>query len=249
MDTFRRLLTVAVFAGLIAGLFITAVHQVSTVPVILEAETYEGGEAAAAHSHDHDHDHAHAADEAAVAHGDEQEQGHEHEGWTPADGLERTFFTGLADVLTGIGFSLLLVAAYVFSGQSGLDWRKGLYWGLAGFAAVTLAPGLGLPPELPGTAAAPLIDRQVWWVATALLTAGGLALIFLGKRALLSAIGLALIVLPHAIGAPQPAEHEALAPASLTQRFAVAATVTSLLFWAALGALTGYFYSRTFKQA
>ena len=27
------------------------------------------------------------------------------------------------------------------------DWRQGLFWGLAGFAVFTLAPGLGLPPS------------------------------------------------------------------------------------------------------
>ena len=71
----------------------------------------------------------------------------------------------------GIGFALLLVSAYAFSGAS-VDWRRGLYWGLAAFATFTLAPGLGLPPEVPGTSAAPLLDRQIWWVATAVATGG-----------------------------------------------------------------------------
>src|SRR5262249_2208920 len=131
---------------------------------------------------------------------------HEDEAWEPEDGLERTAFTLLADILTGIGFSLLLVAAYTVKGDD-LDWRQGLYGGLAGFAAVTLAPGLGLPPEVPGTEAAPLLQRQIWWVATVLLTGGGLAAIVFGKRPLLALVGVALIVLPHAYGAPQPAEY------------------------------------------
>ena len=57
-----------------------------------------------------------------------------------------------------------------------------MFWGFAGFAVFTLAPGLGLPPELPAMPAADLGDRQIWWTATVLATAVGLALIaFRGK--------------------------------------------------------------------
>lgn len=41
---------------------------------------------------------------------------------------------------------------------------QGLLWGLAGCATFVLAPTLGLPPELPGTAAADLTLRQTWWI-------------------------------------------------------------------------------------
>ena len=245
METFRRLFIVAALAGLISGIFITFVHQVSTTQLILAAEVYEtAGEPAEA---------APATDPAASAEGTTHTHtdglAHEHsaEAWGPADGLERTLYTGLADILTGIGFSLPLVAAYrIWGGQ--MTWRTGLYWGLAGFAAIVASPNLGLPPEVPGTEAAPLLDRQIWWVATAVLTAVGLALIFLGKRYWWAALGLALIVLPHAYGAPQPAEHVSLAPEALAHRFIVAATIVGLLFWAVLGAATGYFYNRVFKD-
>src|ERR1700745_2045609 len=63
-----------------------------------------------------------------------------------------------------------------------VTWRTGLFWGLAGFATFTLAPGLGLPPELPGTEAAPLLQRQLWWVTTAAATGGGMALLALTLR-------------------------------------------------------------------
>lgn len=253
MDTFRRLLITAVLAGLIAGVFVTIVHQVATVPVILKAEVFEkaadeaapategsagnsatsGGMAMSGTEHDH------AAGEA-----------HEHDegGWEPSDGLERNAFTAAADILTGIGFALLLAAAYAARGSQ-MDWRKGLFWGLAGFAVFTLAPGLGLPPEVPGTEAAPLLQRQLWWVATAVLTGGGLALIFFTRQIFWSVLGVALIVLPHAYGAPQPAEHHSAAPEALAHSFIVAVTMTSLLFWAALGILTGFFFQRQFKAA
>ena len=73
----------------------------------------------------------------------------EDEGWAPADGFERFAFSVLANIVTGIGFALVLVAVSEFAGGIG-NWRQGIFWGLAGFAAFTLAPGLGLPPELPG---------------------------------------------------------------------------------------------------
>jgi len=228
MGAFRRLFVVAALAGLIAGLLSTAAHHFGTAAIIAKAEVYEKAAEATGAAADAmpgmDHDRGAAA-------------------WEPEDGLQRTLFTALADILTGIGFALLLVSAYAFSGAA-VDWRRGLYWGLAAFATFTLAPGLGLPPEVPGTSSAPLLDRQIWWVATALATGGGLAAIFLGRRAAWVAGGIVLIVLPHLIGAPQPAEHVAAAPESLAHQFIVAAVVTSLLFWLVLGSLTGFLYKR-----
>jgi cobalt transporter subunit CbtA len=231
MGRFRRLVVVAALAGSIAGFFVTLLHQVTTVPVILSAEVYERVAQAkapamqmAAMPADAQHDHGPAS-------------------WEPADGLERAAFTALADVLTGIGFALVLVAIYAVWGRQ-VDWRKGLYFGLAGFAAVSLAPSLGLPPEVPGTAAAPLEPRQLWWAMTVLLTSGGLALLFLGRKPVLMLAGVALIVLPHAYGAPQPAEYASAAPEGIAHRFIAAVMMTSLLFWAALGALTGLLYDR-----
>lgn len=244
MALFRRIFFVAALAGLLAGLFVTALHQVGTVPVILKAEVYEQAAeapAAAPAGHDHaaaGHDHA-----AAAAH----EHDHDSAAWEPQDGFERTGYTALADILTGIGFALLLVCGYALTGtltgrQTG--WRQGLLWGLAGFAVFTLAPGLGLRPEIPGTEAAPLADRQIWWVLTALATAAALALLVFGRRASLAVLAVALLVLPHVIGAPLPVEFHSAAPEALAHRFAETAFATSLLFWAALGALTGYFYQR-----
>jgi cobalt transporter subunit CbtA len=119
------------------------------------------------------------------------------------------------------------------------SWRQGVVWGLAGFAVFTLAPGLGLPPELPGMPAAELLPRQVWWIGTVIATAAGLALFAYGKGLPLALLGLALIVAPHVIGAPQPESHETAVPADLHHRFVVAATVTNLVFWCVLGAAAG----------
>jgi cobalt transporter subunit CbtA len=245
MELFRKLIFAAALAGLIAGVFVTIVHQIATVPVILKAEVYEKaaeeataatatatGSAASAES-------STASDDMAGMSHDEHEAG----GWAPADGFQRNAFTVLADLLTGIGFALLLVSAFALRGGA-IDWRAGLYWGLAGFVAFTLAPGLGLPPEVPGTQAAPLLARQVWWVFTVAAACGGLACLFLGRKALWCVAGLALLVAPHIVGAPQLDHAHSAAPESIAHQFIVAVVITSLVFWAALGTLSGYFYQR-----
>src|SRR5216683_7956793 len=143
MAVFRRLVLVALCAGLLSGIFATAAHQIGTVPVILKAEMYEkAAQLASVHAHEH----------SAM--------------WEPENGAERTAYTLIADILTGIGFALLLAAGLTLRGGE-VTWRDGLSWGLAGFAAFTIAPGLGLPPQVPGSETASLFERQVWWLATA----------------------------------------------------------------------------------
>ena len=220
MGMLRRLVFVALCAGLVSGFFATAAHQVGTVPIILQAETYEK-----AAEHETSEGHAHTVT------------------WQPEDGVERTAYTLLADVLAGTGFALLLAAGLTLRGRE-VTWRQGLYWGLAGFATFTIAPGLGLPPEVPGTEAAPLFARQLWWLATAVSTGCALALLFFTRRAVLAFIAAVLIVLPHLYGAPRPAEYTAAAPEELARQFVVVVTVTNFMFWLVLGASTGYFYKR-----
>src|SRR5262249_14442040 len=163
MSVFRSIVFSAVVAGGLAGLVVTAAQQFGTVPLILKAEVYERA----------------AEDAHATAHAAGQQHEHEHAeaGWAPPDGFERTAYTAAASVLTGIGFALLLGGIFTLRGGS-VTWRDGLLWGLAGFLVFTVAPGLGLPPTLPGVPTAPLGPRQVWWTATAAATAGGLALLF-----------------------------------------------------------------------
>lgn len=236
MLALRQIVFAALFAGLLAGGVAATAHQFGTVPLILEAESYEqpgeepddsAAETPAPTPHIH-------ADGAAHDHG---------AGWAPAEGIERVAYTTLADLLAGVAYALVLVAAIAARGGAA-DWRRGLFWGLAGFAAFTLAPGLGLPPEVPGTEAAPLLDRQLWWSATAALTAGGLALLFFTRHLAWAALGAALIALPHLVGAPQPADPAALAPEELIHRFVVTSTLVNFLFWLVLGTAAGHFYGR-----
>jgi len=230
MDFFRTMVLVAAAAGLIAGLGMTAAQQLTTVPLILKAEMFEQAEEAkAAPQHEH-------AD--ATAHE------HEHgEGWAPSDGFERTAFTLAANVVTGIGFALLLIAVSELAGGIA-GWRQGVLWGLAAFAVFTLAPGLGIPPELPAMPAAELGPRQAWWLGTVAATASGLALIVYGRSVLAIAAGVALLVAPHLIGAPQPVSYESPIPENLHHSFVVAVVMTTLVFWVLLGGLAGFFRER-----
>lgn len=235
---FRRIMLTALLAGGLAGLFASGLQAWKVVPIIHEAEVYEQ----AAESHGHPgvaHEHA-AHDEATL----ERAVAHDHgvKAWTPADGLERTGYTVLADLLAGIGFASLLVGAIALSGRD-VGPREGILWGLAGFAAFTVAPTLGLPPELPGMMAADLGARQAWWAGTALATAASIALVVFPRRPWLKVVGLVLAVLPHAIGAPH-GPIGGVVPPELMARFAIASVVIAALFWVTLGGLVGTFYRR-----
>lgn len=241
MDYFRNIVIVAAIAGALAGLGMTVAQQLTTVPMILKAEVYEEQGAAPAHAYEHEVGTA-AHEHAAPAHA------HEHDGWAPADGAERTFFTFAANMLTGIGFALLLVAvSELFGGIA--NWRQGVFWGLAGFVVFTLAPGLGLPPELPAMPAADLGARQAWWLGTVLATATALGLLFY-SRSLVALVGaIALLVAPHVIGAPQPVSYQSPIPEGLHHSFVVAGVMTALLFWVLLGGLAGYVRGRFIHAA
>ncbi|MBY3468458.1 CbtA family protein [Rhizobium laguerreae] len=234
MSLFRSIVFTAVLAGSIAGTAVTAVQFFGTSQLIAQAEAYEkAGEADAGAAVPAGHDHAAMAD-----------HDHEEGGWQPADGLERTAFTLAANILTAIGYGLALTGLISMRGRAP-GWREGLMWGLAGFACVMIAPMLGVPPELPGTPSAPLADRQVWWIATAAATACGLALIAFHRKPWAAVAAIVLIAAPHVIGAPAaPEGQHALAPESLEHQFIAAAAMTSLVFWALLGSLTGTFFRR-----
>jgi cobalt transporter subunit CbtA len=225
----RRILLIAVIAGAAAGLVATALQGAKLWPLIAAAEQFEQagaaghqhGDGTAAHSHDHE--------------------------WEPADGAERIAFTALFNILAGFGFALLLNGALLLRGSMAqgerLDVATGAMWGLAGFVCFALAPALGLPPELPGMAAGDLLDRQIWWIATALASAGGLALIAFARPAVLKGLGVIVLALPHIIGAPH-SEEAGPVPAELAAQFVAASLVAAAVFWIVLGALSGWLHRR-----
>lgn len=224
----RRILLIAVIAGAAAGLVATALQGAKLWPLIAAAEQFEQAGAAG---------HQHADGTAAHSHDRE---------WEPADGAERIALTALFNILAGFGFALLLNGALLLRGTvagAPLDVATGAMWGLAGFACFALAPALGLPPELPGMAAGDLLDRQVWWIATALASAGGLALIAFARPAALKVLGVIMLAAPHIVGAPHPDEAGPV-PAELAAQFVAASLVAAAVFWIVLGALSGWLHRR-----
>ncbi|WP_317203316.1 CbtA family protein [Janthinobacterium sp.] len=255
---FNRIVRAAAFSGILAGLLLTAVQQVQVSKIILQAETYDAAAAAAPHAqaapapapapqqHVHADGHAHtheAAPEPEHSHEAAAEQEHTHGGWQPENGAERTFFTAVANISMAVGFGLLLAGAISLRGQNG-GWRSGLLWGAAGYLVFFVAPSIGLPPEVPGTAAAPLAARQMWWLTTVAASAGGLALLAFARGLPLKVLGAAVLFLPHLVGAPQPEVHASAAPAELARAFIYATALANAAFWLALGALAAFFYKK-----
>ncbi|RMF41873.1 MAG: hypothetical protein D6754_00015 [Alphaproteobacteria bacterium] len=241
----RHILASGLFAGVAAGLLATALQLVLVVPLIVEAERYESGEIAhfaapppahedtaaeAEHTHTHLHQHEHDADA----------------GGGRLWGMPRSLGTLLSGIVSWSGFGLLLVAALALANRAGIatGGMRGLAWGLAGFAALQFAPALGLAPELPGSGAAPLVERQIWWLAAALATAAGLGLALIGQGVALRLGGLVLIALPHLIGAPHPAAYAGVVPPELAALFAARSLGVGAVGWAVLGLTAGYLLSR-----
>lgn len=230
-----RVLFIALFAGLIAGVVVTGAQLLRVIPLIQKAETYETSASADHHAHG-------AQSQGTAAHS------HDDDAWAPDDGLERTAFTLLANILTGVGFGLLLNAALALYGRP-VGLKGGILWGLAGFAAFVLAPALGLPPELPGLNTADLFDRQSWFLGTAIATAIGLACLVLASHWGIKAAGAVLMIVPHIVGAPHPTELGGSTPPELAAMFAIASLFTAAVLWIVLGGVSGYLHARYAKGA
>ena len=126
---FKRIVSAAALAGVLAGLLLTAIQQIEITPLIREAEVQEEATIAASQSA---HEHA--------------STGREQEAWAPRRGWERLLASAVSNTVLATGFALLLVSA--MSQQKKTGWRAGLLWGTAGYAVFFVAPSLGLPPEL-----------------------------------------------------------------------------------------------------
>ncbi|MGZ5000981.1 MAG: CbtA family protein [Methylomonas sp.] len=216
-DMFKHIVFSAALAGTVAALLLSVLQIFWVTPLILQAETYET--AAEAVFHEHTADHAH----------DDME-------WQPENGWQRTLSTTSSNIVMAVGFSLMLTGMYTLRKPLGI--LQGLAWGLAGYTVFFAAPAIGLPPDLPGTAAAELVVRQYWWLGTAVFTAGGLGLVFLQGSSWLRIIGVLLLLAPHLFGAPQPETAESLAPALLQSQFRWASALSNAVFWMVLGVLS-----------
>lgn len=248
MSIANRFASSALAAGIVAGLATAALQEFTTTPLILEAERYEKS----AHIQTHrapeplaavySQEPAEAQARARLYFADGGERHNDAESWAPADRVERAFFTTLSSVGLSFGFALVLLAAMVLA-KSQISARNGLSWSAAAFAATGLAPAFGLGAELPGSAAAALEARQIWWIGTAVATSAGLYLMLRVSTTVALIGGLALLLAPHVIGAPHPSGFESAVPTELAGRFAAAALSIHAANWALVGTLAGYVWS------
>jgi cobalt transporter subunit CbtA len=239
----RNIVLSAFGAALLICLGVSLLQTYTTEPLILHAEEFEGASP---------HDHAPVAANAMssswmAAHAHELPEvmaaATEPEEWGPADRLERTAYTVLANLVIGFGASLMILSLMILKGDP-IDTRSGLLWGVAAFFAVSLLPSLGLPPELPGTPAAEIVSRQTWWLATAMVSAAGLALIVFRRKWWWLLAGATLIVAPHLVGAPTPPSHDVAYPGALAGEFVVASLVVSAAMWTIAGGASAWLHQR-----
>lgn len=232
------MVTSAVLAGFAAGLLAALLHFAFVQKLILLGEEYETG----ALVHFDGSAAIHAAGQVAHSHDGAAVEGHDHEAATPSD--DRNLLTSLFFGVTYVAYGLMLTAGFGLAAHFGkqIGLREGLLWGIAGFAAFQLAPAMGLSPELPGTMAADLNARQLWWLGTALATAIGLGSLAYGRGAAMLALGVVLLALPHVIGAPELDGFSGVAPPELAAAFAARSLGVGLIVWAAMGALAGHLW-------
>ncbi len=218
---FRQIFLVACLSAIIASIGFSLYQFYFINPLIFAAELYETAEPLDLHG-----------------------TGHLQE-WAPDEGIERSFYTLLANFLMSLGYSLLLAAMMVFSSTSSL--LKGMAWGVAAYLSLFVAPSIGLPPEIPGMEAADLNARQNWWFLSVIATAIGLAILAF-SRLYYKGAGVILIMLPHIIGAPVAVMHgfshpDPLAIAELTvlwQQFVLHTSIANALLWLIIGGASGY---------
>lgn len=243
----KSMVTSAVGAGVAAWLLAVVLHFAFVQKYILLGEEYETGAAvhfqgvtpgdAPAHSHDGTAP-AEGSDAAAGAVG--------HDETAETSNLTRDLWTSVFFGLVYVAYALILVAGFGIARAFGREVtaRDGLIWGVAGFAAFQLAPAMGLAPELPGTIAADLGARQVWWWGTALATAGGLALLGYGRGPVAVVAAFVLLALPHVIGAPELEGFSGVAPPEVAAAFSARVLGAALAVWALMGFVAGWLWSR-----
>jgi cobalt transporter subunit CbtA len=256
---FRRIVVSALLVGALSGLLLTAVELWQVIPIIHSAERYED---------------VHVPRTTEPRDGPTQAVGladkvgaagavHEHAAsqWEPAEGMERTGYTLLANALTATGFGLLMLVAMAVNlmrdADAKIDWRYGLLWGAAGYAVFFIAPALGLPPQIPGASGeAPLEARQLWWLLAAACTAAALAGAAFGKGSW-RWVSLGVLAMPYLLGAPPAPQNPfvdhppaaAAELAELSRHFIWATAFANAVYWLALGSASGWAARRFLRAA
>ncbi len=247
MIIFQRLIWAALAVALLVGSLQSGVQQFQAVPIILAAEVFEGDKVeapvlAAAPA---------LADATAHVHAEA-----ETEEWAPADGVQRVFWTWVANVLHAFSMALLVFVVMGFSQLRGSKLRSlplAAWVAAAGWLAFHFWPSLGLHAEIPGMDAARLGSRQGWWVLAALSAAFAcMSLAMLRSPLLRWVAAAAWLALPHVVGAPHIvadplAGFSGEAQATLRElgtQFIWATTWVSLSFWLGMAVASGLAFER-----
>lgn len=229
----RSLLSGGLMAGALTGLVLALLQYFLIQPLIVEAERYESGDLVLLGTVPEVP--VPETDAAVVAPADVAT---DHEADGAQDTVMRNLLTVLFLILTWCGFGLLAGAGLTaFRSLPGGQGASGLAVALAGFAATTMAPALGLPPVMPGMQSAALEGRQLWWAATAGMTLGGLFLAAGFRSWPLRLVGLALILAPQLFGAPPPPASAPTVPPYLAALYGARVIGVSLIGWLVLSAL------------
>jgi cobalt transporter subunit CbtA len=230
----QKMLASALIAGCAAWLLAAVLHFAFVQQYILLGETYETGEAVHFAAAPDGHTHGGEAHD----HGD-----HDHGEASP---FSRNALTVLFTGLIYVAYAMLLVAGFGLARTFGIAIgpQQGLLWGIAGFVAFQLAPALGTPPELPGTPAPDLGDRQLWWWFTVAATATGLALLAYGRKLHFVALAAVLLAAPHVIGAPSLEGFGGVAPPEVAAFFAARVLGVGMAVWALMGWVAGTVWER-----
>lgn len=260
---FRRLVWCSLLAALLVGSLQFAVQRWQALPIILAAERFEDQRAATSVPV---HGHAREVEGSTDAQEHAAEHHHDESSWSPADGVERSFWTWVANVLHAFSMALL-----VFAVMGACVWRRGAQGGrggrgdivrlasvvaAAGWLSLHLWPSLGLTADVPGMETADLRARQTWWLLAVASAAGacGVLAFCTGRWRWFAAA--ALLALPFVVGAPQVADplagfngeaHAQLA--QLGRDFGWATTWVSLSFWASLAVVGGAVFARWLQPA
>jgi len=159
----------------------------------------------------------------------------------------RHIYTIGFSAVTFTAYAFFMVAGFALATRAGheITPRRGIIWGLCGAIAVVIAPAVGMPPELPGAIGAEVGPRQVWYIATVACTLIGVVAIAFGPTGFVALGGVAIIVVPHLIGAPHLDTYFGVAPSELASDFVARVMGVALVSWVLLGLFAAMFWTRS----
>ena len=220
----RNLLLVGLLAGMFTGTLLTVLQSFSVLPIIQQAEQYEGTANRTAGP-----DASHVHEEAAME-------------WQPAEGIERLAFTWLANLAIGAGFGLMMAGLMTLCRPRTLS--EAFIFGVGGFYVFFVAPVLLLPPELPGADSHDLLGRQVTWLFTVASPLAGLCILAWSSPHWKRLLGFVVLCSPFLLFSRHEINYADPVPPALIERFAWMTGLTNLLFWIALGLVVHWLWKR-----